>query len=99
MVEHILKNGLKNKCVCFGKTNWLIIMKMKIIMKINQIVKTEIDRDLELDTTILNIKKCLGKMSICSNQHCSYMQLASIHWEVKLKLSWKKALLIQKASI
>ena len=33
MVGHILKNGLKNKCVCFGETNWLIIMKIKIIMK------------------------------------------------------------------
>ena len=32
-IRHILKNELKNKCVCFNKIMLLVAIEMKMIMK------------------------------------------------------------------
>ena len=84
VIQRIIKNKQKNKCVFIHEIIRLIIMKMQMKMK-NRSYKYNINRP-NLD--IVNIKKCLNIMLlICIKQHLKIMW-SSIHEKVRQHWRW-----------
>ena len=69
IIEHILKNKQKNKCVFIHEIIRLTVMKMKMKMKIHHI-DTTYDLDLEMDTN-KQYNRSLCMMLISIKQHLS----------------------------
>ena len=82
VIEHILKNKQKSKCVCVHEIIRLTIMKMKIK---NRSHRYDINRP---KPRYSKYKKCLNMtLLICIMQHLSNIW-SSIHEQVKQQWGW-----------
>ena len=96
IMKDILKNNIKNKCVCLNNVIWLMKMKMRLKMKNRSQINRPRPRHGH-NYTRYKISLCI-KMVICIKQYLSNIW-SSIREKIKQHWVWVKKRVAHKKSV